>query len=64
MKKSIKQTQKDLNQNKNIIQSNHYLITNPGLTHFKNQQVITHKQLLKFLQNNPLNSIYFLPHIN
>ena len=62
--KSIKQTQKDLNQNQNIIQSNHYLIINPGLTHFKSQQVITHKQLLKFLQNNSIDTIHFLPHLN
>ncbi len=64
MKKSIKQIQKSLNNNSNIIQSTHYLITHPGLTSFKNQQIISHNQLLNFLQNNPLNSISFLPHIN
>ena len=62
--KSIKQTQKDLNQNKNIIQSSHYLIVNPGLTHFNFEQVITHQQLLKFLQNNSIDTIHFLPHLN
>ncbi len=62
--KSIKETQKDLNQNKDIIQSSHYLIINAGFSNFHFEQVITHKQLLKFLQNNSIDSIHFLPHIN
>ena len=62
--KSIKETQKDLNQNKDIIQSSHYLIINSGLSNFHFDQVITHQQLLKFLQNNLIDTISFLPHLN
>ncbi len=55
--KSIKETQKDLNQNKDIIQSSHYLIINAGFSNFHFEQVITHKQLLKFLQNNSIDHL-------
>ena len=61
--KTIKKIQQLLNNNKDIIQCDNYLIVNPGLTDFKFEQVITHKQLLEFLPNNPIDTIEFLPHI-
>ncbi len=61
--KTIKEVQQSLNNNKDIAQCDKYLIVHPGLTEFKFEQVITHKQLLEFLQKNPIDTIEFLPHI-
>ena len=61
--KTIKEVQQSLNNNKDIVQCDKYLIVHPGLTEFKFEQVITHKQLLEFLQKNPINTIEILPHI-
>jgi len=61
--KTIKEVQQSLNNNKDIIQCDNYLIVHPGLTDFNFEQVITHKQLLEFLQKHPINTIEFLPHI-
>ena len=56
-------TKKKIISDSNFIRTDHYLILNPGLTHFKSQQVITFKTLIKYLIQYGKNTFTYLNHI-
>ena len=62
--KTIKEIQQSLNNNSDFIHSDFYCVINPGLSSFKQDQVISHNDLLTFLQNNNLDTISILPHLS
>ncbi len=61
--KTIKEIQQSLNNNSDFIHSDFYCVINPGLSLFNQDQIITHNELLTFLQHNNLNTINILPHL-
>ena len=44
-----------------FVQSNKYIVIEPGLTSFTPDEVITHHDLINFLTNNSLDEIAVLP---
>ena len=49
---------------KDFIESNEYCVIEPGLTTFNKDQIITHADLMKHLENNDINTISVLPHLS
>ena len=49
---------------KDFIESNEYCVIEPGLTSFNKDQIITHADLMKHLENNDINTISVLPHMS
>jgi Zn-dependent M16 (insulinase) family peptidase len=49
---------------KDFIESNEYCVIEPGLTSFNKDQIITHADLMKHLENNDINTISVLPHLS
>ena len=47
-----------------FIESNEYCVIEPGLTSFNKDQIITHADLMKHLENNDINTISVLPHLS
>ena len=47
-----------------FIISNEYCVIEPGLTTFNKDQIITHADLMKHLENNDINTISVLPHLS
>ena len=47
-----------------FIISNEYCVIEPGLTMFNKDQIITHADLMKHLENNDINTISVLPHLS
>ena len=47
-----------------FIISNEYCVIEPGLTMFNKDQIITHADLMKNLENNDINTITVLPHLS
>ena len=60
--KTLNRVQRELNDNKDFVQSSHYCIIEPGLSGFYREEIIQHKHLLIYLTQNPLNTIATLPH--
>ena len=56
-------TKQKIISNPDFIGTDHYLILEPGLTHFKIEQVITFKALVKYLIQYGYNTFTYLPHI-
>mgnify|MGYP005989739943 FL=1 len=56
--------QQSLNNNKVFIQSDFYCVINPGLSHFNQDQIISHNDLLIFFKNNNFNTITIIPHLS
>ena len=49
---------------KDFIVSNEYCVIEPGLTIFKKDQIISHVDLMKHLENNDINTLSVLPHMS
>ena len=49
---------------KDFIVSDEYCVIEPGLTKFNKDQIITHADLMKHLENNDINTISVLPHMS
>ncbi len=47
-----------------FIVSNEYCVIEPGLTTFNKDQIISHADLMKHLENNDINTISVLPHLS
>ena len=47
-----------------FIISNESCVIEPGLTMFNKDQIITHADLMKHLENNDINTISVLPHLS
>ena len=47
-----------------FIESDEYCVIEPGLTTFNKDQIITHADLMKHLENNDINTISVLPHLS
>ncbi len=47
-----------------FIISNEYCVIEPGLTTFNKDQIITHADLMKHLENNDINTISVLPNLS
>lgn len=62
--KKIDIVQQSLNNNKDFIQSDFYCVINPGLSHFNQDQVISHNDLLIFFKDNNFNTIAIIPHLS
>jgi|TARA_R110002167_G_scaffold11414_6_gene50329 hypothetical protein len=62
----LKETQKELDNSRDFVQSAEYCIVQPGLTHFNIDEIITHEELLIFLSKdvNTLECIEVLPHFS
>ena len=58
----LNKTQRELNEVKDFVQSDHYCVTHPGFSNFKHDEIISHEHLLIYLSKNPLNTIATLPH--
>ena len=48
----LKETQKELDNSRDFVQSAEYCIVQPGLTHFNIDEIITHEELLIFLSKD------------
>ena len=62
--KTLNTVQRELNENKEFVQSSEYCVIEPGLTSFNKDQIITHADLMKHLENNDINTISVLPHLS
>ena len=60
--KTLNRVQRELNDNKDFVQSSHYCIIEPGLSGFYREEKIQHKHLLIYLSRENLNSVNLLPH--
>ena len=49
---------------KDFIVSNEYCVIEPGLTIFNKDQIISHVDLMKHLENNDINTLSVLPHMS
>ena len=49
---------------KDFIKSNEYCVIEPGLTSFNKDQIISHADLMKHLEDNDINTISVLPHMS
>ena len=58
-----KLTKKKIISEPNFIGTDYYLILNPGLTHFKREQVITFKTLIKYLKEYGKDTFTYINHI-
>ena len=54
--------QQILDNDQSFVQSDYYLITEPGLTHFNREQVISHSELLTALTTIPQECFDVIPH--
>ena len=60
--KTLNAVQRELNDNKDFVQSNEYCVVEPGLSGFYKEENIQHKSLLIYLTRENLNSVNLLPH--
>ena len=60
--KTLNAVQKELNDNKDFVQSNEYCVVEPGLSGFYQDEIIQHQSLLIYLTRENLNSVNLLPH--
>ena len=49
---------------KDFIVSDEYCVIEPGLTKFNKDQIISHADLMKHLEDNDINTISVLPHMS
>ena len=49
---------------KDFIVSDEYCVIEPGLIIFKKDQIISHADLMKHLENNDINTLSVLPHMS
>ena len=49
---------------KDFIVSDEYCVIEPGLTKFNKDQIISHVDLMKHLENNDINTLSVLPHMS
>ena len=60
--KTLNAVQRELNDNKDFVQSAEYCVIEPGLSRFYQDEIIQHKSLLIYLTKENLNSVNLLPH--
>ena len=60
--KTLNTVQRELNENKEFVQSSQYCVVEPGLSGFYQDEIIQHKSLLIYLTRENLNSVNLLPH--
>ena len=60
--KTLNTVQRELNENKEFVQSSQYCVVEPGLSGFYQDEIIKHKSLLIYLSRENLNSVNLLPH--
>ena len=60
--KTLNAVQRELNENKEFVQSAEYCVVEPGLSGFYQDEIIKHKHLLIYLSRENLNSVNLLPH--
>ena len=60
--KTLNAVQRELNDNKDFVQSNEYCVIEPGLSGFYQDEIIQHQSLLIYLTKENLNSVNLLPH--
>jgi len=60
--KTLNTVQRELNENKEFVQSSQYCVVEPGLSGFYQDEIIKHESLLIYLSRENLNSVNLLPH--
>ncbi len=60
--KTLNTVQRELNENKEFVQSSQYCVVEPGLSGFYQDEIIKHEHLLIYLSRENLNSVNLLPH--
>ena len=60
--KTLNTVQRELNENKEFVQSAEYCVVEPGLSGFYQDEIIQHESLLIYLTRENLNSVNLLPH--
>ena len=60
--KTLNTVQRELNENKEFVQSSEYCVVEPGLSGFYQDEIIQHQSLLIYLTKENLNSVNLLPH--
>ena len=60
--KTLNAVQRELNDNKDFVQSAEYCVIEPGLSGFYQDEIIQHQSLLIYLTKENLNSVNLLPH--
>ena len=59
---NLNKTQRELNENKDFVQSAEYCVIEAGLSGFYQEEIIKHEHLLIYLSRENLNSVQLLPH--
>ena len=49
---------------KDFIESDEYCVIEPGLTHFKQDEIINHADLLKYAEEYTLDTFTVIPHLS
>jgi len=49
---------------KDFIQSDEYCVIEPGLTHFKQDEIINHTDLIKYAKEYTLDAFHVIPHLS
>jgi len=60
--KTLNAVQRELNENKDFVQSAEYCVIEAGLSGFYQEEIIKHEHLLIYLSRENLNSVQLLPH--
>ena len=47
-----------------FIKSDEYCVIEPGLTHFKQDEIINHDDLLKYAEEYTLDAFHVIPHLS
>ena len=61
--KTLNAVQRELNDNKDFVQSNEYCVIEPGLTHFNQDEIINHADLIKYAEEYTLDAFHVIPHL-
>jgi len=48
---------------KDFIESNEYCVIEPGLTHFNQDEIINHADLIKYAEEYTLDAFHVIPHL-
>ena len=49
---------------KDFIESDEYCVIEPGLTHFKQDEIINHADLIKYAKKYTLDTFQVIPHLS
>ena len=60
--KTLNTVQRELNENKDFVQSAEYCVIEAGLSGFYQEEIIKHEHLLIYVSRENLNSVQLLPH--